>query len=185
MGTPGSWSSTLWRARTTACFPPSSPGSTHRHSFPAVPVGRSVFCDCNVLLACLESTLFTPSFSCTDLGSGLPFCAILFWYQPRLLPQKEPALSPLASLLCCATHLPQLLHRACTNKGLPARLQEGMYFMDLLVDMVREEIAECSEKACAALCALLFLTVLCSMCRGSSSLAEVVLSASHVLLRQS
>ena len=25
--------------------------------------------------------------------------------------------------------------------------QEGMYFMDMLVDMVREEIAECSEKA--------------------------------------
>ena len=25
--------------------------------------------------------------------------------------------------------------------------QEGMYFMDMLVDTVREEIAECSEKA--------------------------------------
>ena len=38
------------------------------------------------------------------------------------------------------------------NKVLSARRDglfqnEGMYFMDMLVDMVREEIAECSEKA--------------------------------------
>eukprot|EP00966_Prymnesium_polylepis_P030433 707552-Prymnesium_polylepis.1 len=29
--------------------------------------------------------------------------------------------------------------------------QEGMYFMDMLVDTVREEIAECSEKAYATI----------------------------------
>jgi len=31
--------------------------------------------------------------------------------------------------------------------------QEGMYFMDMLVDTVREEIAECSEKAYASIAA--------------------------------
>lgn len=44
------------------------------------------------------------------------------------------------------------------NKVLSARQdglysQEGMYFMDMLVDTVREEIAECSEKAYGSIAA--------------------------------
>ena len=44
------------------------------------------------------------------------------------------------------------------NKVLSAKqdglyAQEGMYFMDMLVDTVREEIAECSEKAYSSIAA--------------------------------
>jgi len=54
------------------------------------------------------------------------------------------------------TQLEQHIMEGSYNKVLSAKQdglysQEGMYFMDMLVDTVREEIAECSEKAYASI----------------------------------
>jgi len=54
--------------------------------------------------------------------------------------------------------LEQHIMEGSYNKVLAAKQdglysQEGMYFMDMLVDTVREEIAECSEKAYASIAA--------------------------------
>jgi len=56
------------------------------------------------------------------------------------------------------TQLEQHIMEGSYNKVLSARQdglysQEGMYFMDMLVDTVREEIAECSEKAYGSIAA--------------------------------
>merc|ERR1719152_82081 len=73
--------------------------------------------------------------------------------------------------------LEQHIMEGSYNKVLSAKSdglfsQEGMYFMDMLVDTVREEIAECSEKAYTSIAAAELQNLL--MLSSQAELAEFV-----------